>query len=99
MLFDILFKVLIFATDSAKDLTVSHVDLYSFGADKVEFLLDVRDWEGDVVVVDAVFDVVVDLESLSWLEYNWRRGKQSFDLAIYFCFWDVEHFPLLLKEE
>lgn len=98
MFFDILFKVLIFATDSTKDLTVSHVDVYSFGADKVEFLLDVHDWEGDVVVVDAVFDMVINLESLSWLEYNRRRSKQLFDLAIYFVLWDIERLPLLLKE-
>jgi len=98
MFFDILFKVLIFATDSTKDLTVSHVDVYSFGADKVEFLLDVHDWEGDVVVVDAVFDMVINLESLSWLEYNRRRSKQLFDLAIHFVLWDIERLPLLLEE-
>ena len=69
-----------------------------FGADKVEFLLDVHDWEGDVVVVDAVFDMVINLESLSWLEYNRRRSKQLFDLAIHFVLWDIERLPLLLEE-
>lgn len=33
MLLHILFKILIFATNSAEDLTVSHLDLHSLGAD------------------------------------------------------------------
>ena len=98
MLFDILFEVLILASDSAKDLTVSNVDLHSFGADKVEFLLDVHDGEGDVVVVDALFDMIINFKSLSWLEYDRRRSKELVHLAIDFFLWDVEHFPLLLKE-
>lgn len=56
-----------------------------------------RDWEGDVVVVDAVFDMVINLKSLSWLECNRSRGEELVDLAIYFFLWDIQHFPLLLE--
>ena len=99
VLFDILFQVLIFAADSAEDLAVSHADLDSFGADKVQVILDVHNWESNIVVIDAVFDVVINLESLSWLEYDWRSGKEFFNLAVYFFLWDVEHLPLLLKQK
>jgi len=75
VLWDILMEFLVATSDSAKELVVLYIKVDSLGADDIKFLLNVHDWDGDVVHTDAALDEIVNhFISLYFASDEWNWG-------------------------
>jgi hypothetical protein len=78
VLWNILMELLVATSNSAKELVVLYIKVDSLGTNDIKFLLNVHDWDGDVVHTDAALDEIVDqfiLLLFASNEWNWGIRK------------------------
>ena len=67
---DVLIKSLVSSSRLDHCLPGLEVAIVSIWANKVEVLLDVHDWNGDVLVVDAYGNVLIQVVLSSWFKVD-----------------------------
>jgi len=78
VLWNILMELLVATSNSAKELIVLYIKIDSLRANDIKLLLNVQDWDGNVVHTDAVLDEIVNVFILLFFasnEWNWGIRK------------------------
>lgn len=77
-------ELLVATSNSAKELIVLYIKIDSLRANDIKLLLNVQDWDGNVVHTDAVLDEIVNVFILLFFasnEWNWGIRKQFIALV------------------
>ena len=78
VLWYILMELLVATSNSTKELVVLYVKVDSLGTNDIKLLLNVQDWDGNVVHTDAALDEIVNqfiLLLFASNEWNWGIRK------------------------
>jgi len=78
----ILIESLVASADFNHSIAGLEFTIVSIRSNKVKTIFDMNDWDGDMLVVDANSNVLVEIVLSSWLEEDWGLFEQLINLFL-----------------